>query len=106
MPKRSYKFVVLTNAVAGREAEFNDWYTNTHLPDVMAIPGVVSAERFELAEYQRNPQQPFRYLAIYEIETDDLKWVSDEVGRRSGTSAMVISDAMAAEKLAAVFKPL
>jgi hypothetical protein len=101
MPKQRYKFVVLTNAVEGHEAEFNDWYSNTHLADVVAIPGFVSADRFELAEFQRTLPQ----LAIYEIETDDLKWVTEELGRRSGTPAMVISDAMHKDKLAAIFKP-
>lgn len=105
MQKQRYKFVVLTNAVEGREAEFNDWYSNTHLADVIAIPGIVSADRFELAEFQRTLPQPYKYLAIYEIETDDLKWVTEELGRRSGTPAMVISDAMHTDRLAAIFKP-
>lgn len=105
MPQR-YKFVVLTNAVEGREDEYNDWYTNVHLPDVLAIPGIVAAERFRLAPAQRSPAQPFKYLAIYEVETDDLPWVAAEIGRRAGTPAMVISDAMAAEKIAAIFTPL
>ena len=107
MSKKSYKFIVLTNAVEGRDGEYNDWYSNVHLPDVLAIPGMVKAERFELAEFQRSALPlPYRYLAIYEIETDDLKSVSNEIGKRAGTSAMVISDAMAQEKLAAIFTPL
>mgnify|MGYP001183584620 CR=1 FL=1 len=105
MPQR-YKFVVLTNAVDGRDAEFNDWYTNVHLPDVLAIPGVVSAERFKLAHAQRIAEQPYGYLAIYEVETDDLKSVTAEIGKRAGTPAMVLSDAMAPEKLAAIFAPI
>lgn len=106
MARQVYKFVVLTNAVEGRDAEFNDWYSNVHLADVVAIPGILGAERYELAEAQRSLPQPFRYLAIYEIETDDLEGVTAELGRRSGTPAMVISDAMAKERPAAIFKPL
>jgi hypothetical protein len=105
MPHR-YKFIVLTNAVDGRGSEYNDWYSSTHLADVTAIAGIVSAQRYELAHAQRNPDQPFRYLAIYEIETDDLEFVVAEIGRRAGTPAMVISDAMAAEKIAAIFTPI
>jgi hypothetical protein len=75
--KATYKFVVLTNAVEGREDEYNDWYTNRHLPDVLAIPGIVEAVRFELAGTQRiAPPWPYRYLAIYDIETDDIDWVA------------------------------
>ncbi|RJG41458.1 DUF4286 family protein [Mesorhizobium sp. DCY119] len=107
MEKKAYKFVVLTNAVEGRDGEFNDWYSGTHVPDVLAVPGIVKAERFELANVQRSTLPlPYRYLAIYEIETDDLKSVSDEIGKRAGTDAMVLSSAMAQEKLAAIFKPL
>ena len=101
-----YTFVVLTNAVDGREAEYNDWYFNTHLADVTAIPGIVSAQRFVLADSQRSGKQPYKYLAIYEIETGDLQWVTEEIGRRAGTPAMFISDAMHADRLAAIFRPL
>jgi len=105
--KQTYKFMVLTNAVEGRDVEFNDWYSNRHIPDVLAIPGIVSASRYELAGTQRmRPPWPYRYLAIYDIETDDLDWVAAEIGRRAGTDAMVISDSMAAEKLPLIFKPL
>jgi hypothetical protein len=105
--KETYKFVVLTNAVEGRDAEFNAWYSNRHIPDVLDVPGIVSAVRYELAGAQRmNPPWPYRYLAIYDIETDDIDWVASEIGRRAGTDAMVISDAMAAEKLPLIFKPL
>ena len=31
-------FVVLTNATPGKDEAFNDWYTNQHIPDVLAIP--------------------------------------------------------------------
>ena len=105
--KQTYKFMVLSNAVEGRDDQFNDWYTNRHIPDVLAIPGIVSASRYELAGTQRmTPPWPYRYLAIYDIETDDLDWVAAEIGRRAGTDAMVISDAMASEKMPLIFQPL
>lgn len=106
MSAKSYKFIVLTNASDGRDDEFNDWYSNRHLPDVLDIPGIVSAQRYELAEVQRTDRLPYRYLSIYDIETDDLQSVADEIGRRAGTDAMIISDAMAQEKLPLIFKPL
>jgi len=39
--------VVLTNPVAGREDDYNDWYTNRHLGDVLEVPGIVSAKRLK-----------------------------------------------------------
>lgn len=58
MTRQVYKFVVLTNAVEGRDAEFNDWHSNVHLADVVAIPGILRAERYELAEAQRSCRSP------------------------------------------------
>lgn len=70
-----YTFVVLTDAVEGQEDEFNDWYNNRHLGDVVNIEGFVSAQRFRLS--QTDPAQQFshKYLALYEVETDDLEKV-------------------------------
>jgi hypothetical protein len=33
MPK--HLMLVLTNPVEGKDAEYNEWYTNTHLPDIL-----------------------------------------------------------------------
>ncbi len=71
MPKCT--LLVLTNPVEGREETFNDWYTNTHLKDVLAVPGIVSAQRFKLAGTQLAPApHPWSYLALYDVETDNL----------------------------------
>jgi hypothetical protein len=70
-----YTFVVLTDAVEGHEDEYNDWYTNRHLSDVLNVDGFVAAQRFCLSE--TDPPQEFshKYLALYEVETDDLEKV-------------------------------
>lgn len=70
MPR--YKMLVLSRPVAGREAEFNDWYQNTHLKEVVALPGFVSAQRFSMASNMRG-EEAWPYAAIYEIETDNVE---------------------------------
>ncbi len=68
-----HAFVVLTEPVAGREDEFNDWYTNTHLADVTAVPGFKSAHRYTLSPAQLEgygDDATHKYLAIYFIEGD------------------------------------
>jgi hypothetical protein len=87
-----YTLVVLTNAVEGREEEFNAWYDDTHIPDVLRSRGFVSAQRFRIAE--TNPPQAFdhRYLALYDVETDDLDQFKRTLSELSGTQAMVISE--------------
>ena len=63
--------LVYTNAVDGRDDEFNDWYNNIHVPDVLEVDGIQAAQRYAL-EDPENTSAPHRYLAIYEMETEDL----------------------------------
>jgi hypothetical protein len=78
--------------VAGQEAEYNDWYDHQHAPDVVSVPGFVSARRYVLAGDQLRPPTLIkpRYLVIYKIVTTDLAAVYAEVGRRirSGETRM------------------
>src|SRR5262245_37445773 len=85
-------YVVFTNPKPGKDAAFSDWYENRHIPDVLKIPGFVGARRFTLSEVQRYPNQPWRYVTFYEIETDDLQSVADELTRRLGTPQMPGTD--------------
>jgi hypothetical protein len=87
----TYQFVVMTSPVEGRESEYNLWYNEQHLGDVLKVPGVVSAQRFELCEGGTANQ---RYLALYEIETPSVETVMAEINRRAGTEEMPVSDAM------------
>lgn len=49
-----------------REAEWNQWYDEKHLPDLLSVPGFVSATRYQ----ERKASS--RYLAAYEIERPDV----------------------------------
>jgi len=84
-----YVFAVHSNPVEGREQEYNDWYSNRHLDDLLACPGVIAARRLTLADLQvRDGPQPFKYLALYEIEADDPQGFIDELFARIGTGRM------------------
>ena len=50
-----------------RDEEWNEWYDDVHIPDVLAVDGIVSASRWRLVEptpYGAN------YLALYDIDID------------------------------------
>ena len=47
-----YNLIALTNPIDGLDDEFNDWYTNEHLDDVLKLPGVMAAQRFCLNDVQ------------------------------------------------------
>ena len=54
---------------AAREAEFNEWYDKTHIPDIFQTPGFIKATRYENT---KPAEGKGKFLAIYEIETDDI----------------------------------
>ncbi|MDE2597182.1 MAG: hypothetical protein KGL44_09920 [Sphingomonadales bacterium] len=90
MPR--YKMIALTNPVEGREDEFNDWYQNVHLPQVCALPGIKGAQRYRSAAAL---QDPFgrKYLAVYDIETDNLGATLGAFGQAAQSGALTSSDA-------------
>lgn len=45
------------------EAEFTRWYDREHIPELLALPGFLSARRFEAVG------DGIRFLAIYELES-------------------------------------
>ncbi len=52
-----------------RDGEFNEWYDNIHLQDVLSIPGIMRASRYEDSNAAEGRG---RFLALYEIETEDV----------------------------------
>jgi hypothetical protein len=98
-----HTFVVFTNPTEGREDEYNDWYDNTHLSDVLKVEGIVAAQRFKLAETDPTQEFPHRYLALYEVESDDLGKVSQGMAEAGASGAMFISDALDTSNASATY---
>lgn len=86
-------FVVLTNAVEGRDDEFNDWYTNRHLDDVLKVEGFAAAQRFRFRPRDGGRDCPYQYMALYEVETEDLPAAQKRLAAVAGTEVMPWSDA-------------
>ncbi|MBI3758628.1 MAG: hypothetical protein HY269_02600, partial [Deltaproteobacteria bacterium] len=74
-----------------------------HIPDVLNVPGIVAAQRFRLADKQMGDKNPYKYFAVYEVETDDLNKVISELKARVGTAEMVMSDAIDVQNVGAFF---
>ena len=68
MPK--VKMLVYTNALDGKDDEFNRWYDEIHVPEVLKFTKSVAAQRFRQSDAQPGKPEPFRYLAIYEFDVD------------------------------------
>jgi hypothetical protein len=61
--------VVWTDVIAEHETEFNSWYNEQHLPERLAVPGILNARRYG------GGASP-KYLAYYETEAPEVM-VSD-----------------------------
>lgn len=102
-----YKLMVMTNAVEGRDDDFNDWYSGRHLDDVLKVPGIVRGQRFKTLFPQREDAPPkWQYLALFDCETDDVEALRSELGRRLGTEDMPGTDAIAAGTYMIYFEPV
>jgi hypothetical protein len=68
------------------DEEFCEWY-DAHLPEILSIPGFVSAQRFRLEPVVVDSLEPvsYRYLALYEIEGEPETLLAEMEKRRLGT---------------------
>jgi hypothetical protein len=74
-----------------REDEYNAWYAGKHIPEVLEIPGIVSARRYKLVGRKG---QPASYLALYELEADDVRAPLRELGARASSGVIEMSDVL------------
>lgn len=100
-------YVALSDPVDGREEEYNDWYQNRHIPDILDVPGFVSARRFGAVDAGDGAPQRRRHMVIYEIEADDPATVLAALRARRGTDRLIMSEAFDAKSLfAQVYAPI
>ena len=66
-----YKMVVMSRPTEGREDEYNEWYQNVHLKELVALPGFKSARRYRMAR-SLVQGEAWPYMAVYELETEDI----------------------------------
>jgi hypothetical protein len=103
--RKKYKMIVFTNAVAGREKEFNDWYQNVHLKDIVGIKCIDAAQRFRFnMNIVPGGADLAPYLAIYDIETDDIQRVIQDMNDLAASGRMPLPEAMAKDIVGAVYE--
>ncbi len=86
-----YKLVIFSEPTEGQEDEYNRWYDAVHLPEVLSIPGFVSAQRFKLNSPMIG-ELPHKYLSIYEVDCEDPQQVLN--GLASGAGEMDMSSSL------------
>ena len=93
---KKHLVLILTEPTDGKEDEFNEYYEDLHLDEVLSTTDLQSAQRFKLAEQAGDPC-PLPYLAVYETEADSAAEVlrnlnqsrsqrqqSDSLNKRTG----------------------
>jgi hypothetical protein len=81
--------IILANYVAGRKAEYHQWYDEVHSIEVTNVPGHVAMKRGELSPIQIEPRRfcPGDQLVMCAQQTDDLAFtIRDFSARAQGKS--------------------
>jgi hypothetical protein len=93
MPK-GIMFVPSQPASPDRDDEYNKWYSETHIPEVCQVPGVIGARRFKIADPAQAGSGASTYIALYELDADDFTEVFGEIVARSADGRIQMSDAL------------
>lgn len=98
-------YFVMTRPYHGQERAYNHWYSSTHVHDLLAIPGIAGAQRFQREAVAGHACEGPPYLAIY-VFTDTQLAIDGIVARR-GTSLMPSTTALdRSASVAVVYNPL
>jgi hypothetical protein len=93
MSMKDYTYIVRSNPVPGRDEDYNRWYTERHLADVIAVPGFVSAQRFKIVDPKAEGAPEQGYMAIYTMRTDDPDTLLETLRDLVESGRMEMSDA-------------
>jgi hypothetical protein len=89
-----YVFVVYTQPFEGQDADYNKWYDEIHVADVEKLDGVLSARRYRLADMDQPSEGQPPYLALYELELDDVSVFPGQIAKAIEEGRMPLSPAM------------
>lgn len=90
---KNYKIIALTTPVKGKETEYHKWYKEVHIPEVLAFPGVKSAQRYKqvttLMGEEANP-----WLTIFDVELNDLQTLLEAMKQAGEQGTTTNTDAV------------
>ena len=91
-----FSYTVLSRCHPGQEEEYIRWYTERHLPDVVRMPGVVSAKLHRM-DFQRvydldAPQ--WTLMTWYELEGEHPEPIIDALKAASDSAVMPGTDTL------------
>lgn len=75
-----YRIVAMSTPVPGKKLEFHEWYEKSHIPEVLAFPGMKGAQRHEHVMALMG-DQPNQWMVIFDIELDDPQVLLEAMGK-------------------------
>jgi hypothetical protein len=100
-------YMVFAESVPGREDEFNDWYEQQHIPDVLRVKGILAATRYMVSpvKTRSGASPPTRYLTIFELDGDPAEIVV-RLAQAGAAGALRMNSSIAAERTTSfIFTP-
>lgn len=97
------KMIVFTAAHDGGREALDRWYDERHVPDLLAVPGLVAAERYDVRALKTPPGSPaWDFLAVYSLDGDDIDAILREAAGRMGGKDMAVTPALDSAKTLAL----
>ncbi len=93
---KQYKFVALVNAKEGADDAFNQWHTDTHLPQVVKAAGFSNGQRLRLVPGTNGDGTAYNYLVVLDLETDDPMGALGKMGTAVQSGEIEMSDTLGA----------
>lgn len=104
-----YALMFFTNPLEGRQQDYHRWYNGQEMSHLLAIPGVVSAQRYTLTDEQLRDSRDahtYDFMVMLDVASDDLQktLVSVRASRAAGT--ILRSDTMETGFTDGTFEPV
>lgn len=65
----NYLLQVTSRSVPGRETDYDQWYNDIHIGEVLGVPGFEACQRYKKLAQDHESFEEF--VAMYEVETDN-----------------------------------
>lgn len=79
------------------EDEYNRWYDEVHVPQVLSLRGYMAASRYRLSDDQGAQVGLPRYVGVYDLEDDDVESCLDDLAVAVSDGRVELSPASLAE---------
>ena len=87
-----HKMIVMAKAKPGQSDALAKWYDETHIPELLAIPGLVTAERHAVMPLKGPEGIPvWDFLLIYGLEGDPMAVLGNMAKAQVGLSDLMDS---------------